>query len=59
MEATALFRSLQEAVPGARLESAPSVDVTNLVRNIERQAGFEVPRVDVPAPDAAAGPTSK
>jgi len=27
MEATALLRSLQEAVPGAQLESAPSVDL--------------------------------
>lgn len=41
------------------VESAPGADVTNLVRNIERQAGFEVPRVGAPAPDAAVGPTPK
>jgi NADH-quinone oxidoreductase subunit C len=31
MEATALLRSLQDAVPGARLESAPSVDLQTTV----------------------------
>ena len=31
MEATALLRSLQEAAPGARLESAPSVDLQTTV----------------------------
>jgi NADH-quinone oxidoreductase subunit C len=31
MEATALLRSLQEAVPGARLEGAPSVDLQTTV----------------------------
>jgi NADH-quinone oxidoreductase subunit C len=31
MEATALLRSLQEAVPGVRLESAPSVDLQTTV----------------------------
>jgi NADH-quinone oxidoreductase subunit C len=40
MEATALLRSLQEAVPGVRLESAPSVDL---------QTTVYVSREDLPA----------
>jgi NADH-quinone oxidoreductase subunit C len=52
MEATALLRSLQEAVPGVRLESAPSVDLQTTVY-VSREDLLEVARELRDRPDLA------